>query len=145
MSTIRDLVKDREVYSVNADDTVMAAAVYMRERNVGAVPVLRSDALVGVFSERDIMTRVLIEQRDPRTTKVSEVMTHDPRVVGLDELVDRCMLLMKQGGFRHLPVLDGSNHVVGFLSMRDLLLHDLDEKEVEVRMMRAYMNSSPGE
>lgn len=145
MSTIRDLVKDREVYSVNADDTVMAAAVYMRERNVGAVPVLRSDALVGVFSERDIMTRVLIEQRDPRTTKVREVMTHDPRVVGLDELVDRCMLLMKQGGFRHLPVLDGSNHVVGFLSMRDLLLHDLDEKEVEVRMMRAYMNSSPGE
>ncbi|HYD16776.1 MAG TPA: CBS domain-containing protein [Candidatus Nanoarchaeia archaeon] len=145
MSTIRDLVKDREVYIVNADDTVMAAAVYMRERNVGAVPVLRSDALVGVFSERDIMTRVLIEQRDPRTTKVSDVMTHDPRVVGLDELVDRCMLLMKQGGFRHLPVLDGSNHIVGFLSLRDLLLHDLDEKEVEVRMMRAYMNSSPGE
>lgn len=145
MSSIRDLVKDRTIYFVQADDTVMQAAAYMRERNVGAVPVVRADCLVGVFSERDIMTRVLLEQRDPRATRVADVMTSDPRVVGLDELVDRCMLIMKQNGFRHLPVVDRDNHLIGFLSMRDLLLHDLDEKEVEVRMMRAYMNSSPGE
>ncbi len=145
MSTIRDLVRDREVYYVNSDDTVMQAAGYMRERNVGAAPVLRADTLVGVFSERDIMTRVLLEQRDPRTTRVGDVMTPDPRVVGLDEDVERCMLIMKQNGFRHLPVVDQSGRVTAFLSMRDLLLHDLDEKEVEVRMMRAYMNSSLGE
>lgn len=145
MSTIRELVTNREVYQVNADETVMSAAVYMRDRNVGAVPVLRSNTLVGVFSERDIMTRVLIPQRDPRSTIVSEVMTPDPRVVGLSESVESCMLIMKQNGFRHLPVVDRDSHVIGFLSMRDLLLHDLDEKEVEVRLMRAYMNSGMGE
>lgn len=145
MATIRNLVKDRETYFVNADDTVLQAANYMRERNVGAVPVVRAEKLVGVFSERDIMTRVLIENRDAKTTRVADVMTPDPHVVGLEEDVDRCMLIMKQNGFRHLPVLDRDNHLAAFLSMRDLLLHDLDEKEVEVRMMRAYMNSSMGE
>jgi CBS domain-containing protein len=142
MSTIRELVKDREVYTVQADVSVMDAAAYMRERNVGAVPVLRNSNLVGVFSERDIMTRVLLSTRDPNKTKVSEVMTPDPRVVGLEESVERCMLIMKQNGFRHLPVVEGDSRLIGFLSLRDLLLHDLDEKEVEVRMMRAYMNSS---
>lgn len=142
MSTIRELVRDREVYTVQADVSVMDAANYMRDRNIGAVPVLRSHALVGIFSERDIMTRVLLGDCDPRTTKVSEVMTVDPQLVGLNESVERCMLIMKQGGFRHLPVVEGDNKLIGFLSLRDLLLHDLDEKEVEVRMMRAYMNSS---
>lgn len=145
MSLIRELVKGRDVYFVQADDTVMQAASYMRERNVGAVPVVRDGTLVGVFSERDIMTRVLLEKRDPSSTKVSSIMTTDPRVVGLEESADRCMLIMKQNGFRHLPVVDRDNRLIGFVSMRDLLLHDLDEKEVEVRMMRAYMNSSPGE
>jgi CBS domain-containing protein len=145
MATIRSLVKDRETYFVNADDTVLQAANYMRERNIGAVPVLSGERLVGVFSERDIMTRVLIENRDAKVTSVGAVMTPDPHVVGLEEEVERCMLIMKQNGFRHLPVLDRENHLAGFLSMRDLLLHDLDEKDVEVRMMRAYMNSSMGE
>jgi CBS domain-containing protein len=141
MSTIRELVKDREVYTVPADISVLDAAAYMRERNIGAVPVLHAHSLVGIFSERDIVTRVLLENRDPRATRVSEVMTVDPQVVGLTESVDRCMLVMKQGGFRHLPVVEGDKKLIGFLSLRDLLLHDLDEKEVEVRMMRAYMNT----
>lgn len=139
MATIRELVRDREVYFVRAEDTVMDAAVYMRQCNVGAVPVVSDGVLSGVFSERDIMRRVMIEGRDPNTTRVSEVMTPDPLVVSQDELVDRCMLIMKQNGFRHLPVIEEGT-LVGFLSMRDLLLHDLDEKEVEVRMMRAYMS-----
>ncbi|HWR35516.1 MAG TPA: CBS domain-containing protein [Clostridia bacterium] len=140
MATIHELVRGREVYYVQADDKVLDAARYMSGHNIGAVPVVQSGTLVGVFSERDIMTRVLIEARDPSQISVAEVMTPDPRIVGTDELVDRCMLVMKQYGFRHLPVVDNGK-LVGFLSMRDLLLHDLDEKDVEVRMMRAYMNN----
>ena len=64
--------------------------------------------------------------------------------VGPDERVDNCLVLMKQHGFRHLPVWDG-HELKGFLSMRDLLACDLDEKHDEVRMMRAYMHSTPGE
>ncbi len=144
MANVRELVRDREVYTVMADDVVFSAALYMREKHVGAMPVLSGTALVGVFSERDIVTRVLLEGRDAKTTKVSEVMTRDPKTVDPDESADRCLLVMKQEGFRHLPVVrDGVLH--GFLSMRDLLLHDIDEKEVEVRMMRVYMNGGTGD
>ena len=116
----------------------------MVEHNVGAVPVLDGKQLVGVFSERDIMKRVLVERRDPSATTVGEVMSADPLVVGPDERVDNCLALMKQHGFRHLPVWDG-HELQGFISMRDLLACDLDEKHDEVRMMRAYMHSTPGE
>lgn len=144
MANVRELVKDREVYSVMADDVVFNAACYMREKQIGAVPVLRGGVLVGVFSERDIVNRVMLDGRDAKSTKVSEVMTRDPTTVDPDESVERCLLVMKQQGFRHLPVVrDGV--MQGFLSMRDLLLHDIDEKEVEVRMMRAYMSGGTGD
>lgn len=140
MPRVREILRDREIYTVKAEDTVLAAARYMQRCNVGAVPVLRDTELVGIFSERDVMNRVLLAGRDPLTTTVEEVMTREPREVDPEESVERCLLVMKQGGFRHLPaVRDGV--LVGFLSMRDLLLHDIDEKEVELRMMRAYMNS----
>ena len=144
MSSIRDVIRDREIYTVKADDTVLTAARFMRDRKIGAVPVLRGTDLVGVLSERDVMTRVMLEQRDAAKTMVEEVMTLAPSVVDPEESAERCLLIMKQQGFRHLPVVR-DEELVGFLSMRDLLLHDIDEKEVEVRMMRAYMNGSGGD
>jgi CBS domain-containing protein len=144
MSSIREVVRDREIFTVEAEDTVFAAARFMHGHNIGAVPVLSRGELVGVFSERDVVTRVMLEGRDPNKTPVGEVMTCDPQVVDPEESAERCLIFLKQGGFRHLPVVrDGA--LVGFLSMRDLLLHDIDEKEVEVRMMRAYMNGGAGD
>ncbi len=140
MATIRELLRDREVYTVQSNNTVREAATFMADRNVGAVPVLRGSELVGVFSERDVVRRVLMEDLDWNTTQVSEVMTTDPLTVVPDDDVEHCMLLMKQHNFRHLPVCEGQR-LTGFLSMRELLLHDLDAKEIEVRMMRAYMNA----
>jgi CBS domain-containing protein len=140
MARIRELLKNREVFSVEVEMTVQQAAVYMMDHNVGAVPVLRGSELAGVFSERDIVRRVMAQNRDWKTTRVGEVMTPEPLTVSGDIDIQECMLLMKHHGFRHLPVSE-DGHLVGFVSMRDLLLHDLDEKEVEVRMMRAYMAS----
>ncbi len=140
MATIRELVQGRDVYTVQSNHTVRDAAAYMAERNVGAVPVLKDDALVGVFSERDIVRRVMMSGKDWNSTRVEEVMTPEPLTVVPDDDAEHCMLLMKQHNFRHLPVCDGTS-LVGFLSMRELLLHDLDAKEIEVRMMRAYMNA----
>lgn len=142
MSNIRELMRGREVYTVQANNTVEEASLFMTHRNVGAVPVLRGSELVGVFSERDVVRRVLMEDRDWKTTLVGDVMTTDPLVVSPEDSAEHCMLLMKQNGFRHLPVCDGHS-LVGFLSMRELLLHDLDEKEIEVRMMRAYISAAP--
>ncbi len=140
MATIREILHGRNVYSVMSNNTVREAAVYMAERNVGAAPVISDSELVGVFSERDVVRRVLMEGRDWNTTTVGEVMTQNPLTVSPGEDVDRCMMLMKQNNFRHLPVTEGQR-LVGFISMRELLLQDLDEKEVEVRMMRAYMSA----
>ena len=141
MQTIRELVKDRDIYTMDAGQTVLDAARFMMQHNIGAVPVLRDGKLVGIFSERDMMKRVVAEQRDPAKTKVSEVMTANPLVVGPDESFEHCMVLMKQHGFRHLPIWDG-RELMGLLSLRDLLLKDLEEKDGEVKMMRAYIHTN---
>jgi CBS domain-containing protein len=111
--------------------------------NIGAVPVLRDGVLVGIFSERDLMKRVVVEGLDPRTTRVDKVMTLAPLTVSPQEEPEACMLLMRNHGFRHLPVCDGKG-LVGVISVRDLMLHDIDEKDHEVRMMRAYIQTTPG-
>src|SRR5271166_4519817 len=104
MSTLRDLVKDRKTYSIDAARTVLEAARYMMEHNVGALPVLRNGELAGIFSERDIMNRVVAVGRTPGTTSVAEVMTANPRAVPVDESVEECLFIMREFGFRHLPI-----------------------------------------
>ncbi len=141
MSTIRDLIQDRNVHSLQAYESVMTAALYMTQCNIGAIPVMDGERLAGVFSERDILMRVVAARRNPESTLLREVMTSELFIVGPNDPVERCMIAMKQHGFRHLPVCEGER-LVGFISLRDLLLHDLDEKEVDLRMMRAYLNAS---
>jgi CBS domain-containing protein len=120
MATVYDLVKDRRVYSVDADKTVLEAARFMMEHSIGALPVLRNGELVGIFSERDVMNRVVAVGRTPGTTKVSEVMTANPRGVDVNESIDECLFLMKEFGFRHLPIVSGKE-LKGLVSLRDLL------------------------
>ena len=107
MPTLRDLVKDRKVYSIDAARTVLEAARFMMEHNIGALPVLRNGELAGIFSERDIMNRVVAAGRTPGHTTVSEVMTANPRAVHVDETIEECLFIMHEFGFRHLPIVDG--------------------------------------
>jgi signal-transduction protein with cAMP-binding, CBS, and nucleotidyltransferase domain len=139
---ICDLIKDQETYQAEMGHSVLQTVRAMAERNIGAVPVIHDGKLVGIFSERDLMRRVVAEGRDPRATCIAEVMTDDPLAVGTGEDLETCMALMRRHGFRHLPVChDGQ--LVGMVSLRDILLHDLNEKDDEVRMMRAYIHSTP--
>lgn len=128
MSTLRDLIKNRKLYSVDSTRTVLEAARYMMEHAIGAVPILRNGELLGILSERDIMNRVVAVGRTPGTTAVSEVMTSNPRVVSIDESVDECLFIMHEFGFRHLPVMEG-NEVKGLVSLRDVLMHQAAEIE----------------
>ena len=121
MATVYDLVKDRRIYSIDADKTVLEAARFMMEHSIGALPVLRNNELVGIFSERDVMNRVVAVGRMPGTTKISEVMTANPRGVDVNESVEECLFLMKEFGFRHLPIVSGKT-LKGLVSLRDLLL-----------------------
>jgi CBS domain-containing protein len=126
MTTLRDLVKDRRVYSIDASRTVLEAARFMMEHNIGALPVLRNGELAGIFSERDIMNRVVAVGRTPGTTVVSEVMTANPRAVAADESIDECLFIMREFGFRHLPIVDGKE-LKGLVSLRDILLRQAVE------------------
>lgn len=139
---IFDLIKNQDTYHADSRQTVLEVAHAMVERNIGAVPVLADGVLVGIFSERDLMKRVVVEGRDPSTTRLFEVMTEDPLTVAPDQDVETCMFLMRRHGFRHLPVCDGKQ-LKGVVSLRDLMLHGLSEKDDEVRMMRAYIQATP--
>src|SRR5437868_13418229 len=131
MTTLRQLVKDRKLYSVKDSNTVLEAARYMMEYNIGAVPVLRDGDLAGILSERDIMNRVVAAGRTPGTTAVSEVMTPNPRAVAADETIHECLFIMQEFGFRHLPILEGKE-VKGLVSVRDILLRRVTEIESQV-------------
>lgn len=142
MSSVYDLVKDQDTYRATVEQSVLEVARAMVERNIGAVPVLRDGLLVGVFSERDLMRRVVVEGRDPARTSLGEVMTQDPLTVTPQEDMETCRFLMRRHGFRHLPICEGKQ-LRGMVSMRDIILHDLSERDEEVRMMRAYIHSIP--
>jgi CBS domain-containing protein len=88
------------------------------------------------------MSRVVVNGKDPARTPVSQVMTEDPLTVAQNDPLETCMTLMKRHGFRHLPVCS-ERELKGVVSLPDILLHDLDAKEDEVRMMRAYLHSTP--
>jgi CBS domain-containing protein len=132
MSTLRDLVKDRKVYSIDAERTVLEAARFMMEHNIGALPVLRNGELAGIFSERDLMNRVVAVGRTPGTTDVSEVMTAKPRSVNLDESIEECLFIMHEFGFRHLCIVEGKE-LRGLVSLRDILMHQAGELERQTR------------
>lgn len=142
MGCVYELIKGQETYRADVNQTVCDVVKAMVDRNIGAVPVLHNGELVGIFSERDLMKRVVAEGLDPAATVVGDVMTQDPLTVGPHEDIETCMVLMRRHGFRHLPLCDG-NMLRGVISLRDLMLHDLDEKDHEVRMMRAYIQAGP--
>ena len=137
-----DLIKDQDTYQAELGHSVLETVCAMVERNIGAVPVVHNGKLVGIFSERDLMQRVVAAGRDARATCMAEVMTDDPMTISTNENLENCMTLMRRHGFRHLPVCH-EGQLVGIVSLRDILLHDLNEKDDEVRMMRAYIHSMP--
>lgn len=140
MVTIRDVIRNREPYSVRESDTVQHAAEYMAQRNIGAVCVLNdAGQLTGIFSERDLLMRVVARGLDPATLPLQEVMSELPTVIKLNESPHEALLRMESAGCRHLPVVDGGNWV-GMLSMRDLLRVEVDQQVYELRFLHEYIS-----
>jgi CBS domain-containing protein len=141
MSRVRDIVHGRELYYVEEHQTVAQVARHMVELHVGAILVLKNEQIRGIFSERDLMKRVVIERLDAEHTPVGQVMSKD--VTTIDELasIEEAMELMHSNNCRHLPVTRGSR-VIAFLSMRDLMNYELARKTEELHHMRAYIHGS---
>ncbi len=141
MTKVKDLIKNRQTFTVQEHQTVLEVAKFLVEHNIGAVPVLHEKKLVGIFSERDIMKRVVAEARDPRTTRISDIMTKGPVTVTPETSVEECMLLMRDHNCRHLPICQDAA-LWGLISLRDVLAHEVAEKEEEARHLKAYIHSS---
>jgi CBS domain-containing protein len=141
MSQIRDILGNRELYYVRESDTVAAAARRMADLQCGAILVLDDGRLRGVFSERDLMLRVVLERRDPETTPVGEVMTVKLVTIEESATAEEAMEQMHAHAIRHLAVMRGDK-AVAFLSMRDLMHYELSRQTDELHHMRAYIHSA---
>jgi CBS domain-containing protein len=136
---IRDVIRNREPYSIKASASVQEAAEFMAARNIGAVCILDDQGkLLGVFSERDILNRVVVPRRDPRAVSVGEVTSELRAVIRCDETPHQALERMELIGSRHLPVVDGERWV-GMLSMRDLLRVELGEQGDELKLLHEYI------
>jgi CBS domain-containing protein len=114
----------------------------MTDARVGAIPIVEGRRIVGVFSERDLMTRVVVEGRDAQRTLVAEVMTREVLTATPEDTRSECLERMRAARCRHLPVLeDGS--LVAVLSMRDLLRDEIEEQGEEIQHLRAYLHQTP--
>ncbi len=137
---IRDVIRDREPYSLRASASVLEAAEFMAQRKIGAVCVLDGDGrLIGVFSERDILNRVVVPRQDPATITLGEVASPLRAVISCDETPHQALERMEQIGTRHLPVVDGEKWV-GMLSIRDLLRVELSAQGDELKLLHEYIS-----
>jgi CBS domain-containing protein len=138
---IRDVIRDREPYSIRATATVMEAAEFMARRRIGAVCVMDEDGkLMGVFSERDLLNRVVVPRRDPASLRLAEVTSELRAVIRCDETPHQALDRMDEIGSRHLPVVDGNDEWVGMLSMRDLLRVEVSEQGDELKLLHDYIS-----
>ena len=140
MLTIRNVVCQREPYFIRESATALEAAEFMAERNIGAVCVLDDEGrLRGIFSERDVLNRIVLERRDPTSIPLKEVMSEIRAVISCEETPHQALERMERVGTRHLPVVDGDRWV-GMLSMRDLMRVELSEQGDEIRLLHEYIS-----
>lgn len=140
MSTVKDLLarKGTAVISVAPEQTVLDAAHVMNEKGIGGVVVMTGAKLVGIFTERDIMRRVVAASRDPATTLISDVMTADPMTITAEMQVAVCRAMMSARRIRHLPVVhDGG--LVGVVTSGDVLAFEVVQAEAQIEQLEKYV------
>jgi CBS domain-containing protein len=140
MITIRDVIRDREPYSVRENVTVLEAAEYMAQRKVGGVCVLdESGRLIGLLTERDLLNSIILPRRDPATLPVSQAMSKVQAVIETKDTPEEALERMEMIGRRHLPVVEGERWV-GMLSMRDILRVEVNEQGDELKLLHEYIS-----
>ncbi len=136
--TIRSIIEGQELITAPKSMPVGEAARLMKQHNLGAILVVEGDKLVGVFTERDALFRVVAEGRDAATTELGAVMTQNPRTVQADNPFSLALQMMYEGGFRNVPVVE-NGRPVGLVSARDALGPEL--KEFVYELLRQEQNT----
>ena len=134
---VRSVMQRRKVLKAPPETFVSKAAKLMADKNVGAVMVVEDERLVGIFTERDVVFRVVARGLDARTTRLADVMTPAPDTVDPDKPFGYALLRMHERGFRHLPVIQDSK-LVGIVSSRSAMDPELEEFSSEARRRKHY-------
>jgi CBS domain-containing protein len=121
--------------------TVRAASKLMVEKKIGALLVVENGRIAGIFTERDALNKVLAVSLDPDTTALSQVMVADPQTIRADKPLAYALYMMAEGGFRHVPVVDGNGAPLGMVSARDALGQDIVELERDMKHLEDLESS----
>ncbi|MEP7146112.1 MAG: CBS domain-containing protein [bacterium] len=141
MKTLKDLLGSRPLHFVKTGMSIIDVAKFMGLHNIGAVPVLeQSDKLKlkGIFSERDLLRRCIAKEVDLFKTEVDEVITKKVIVIESSDTPEYCLQIMKQEKIRHVPIIEQQD-LIGMISIRDLMLYDITEKEEKIEMLNSYI------
>ncbi|AUZ45804.1 CBS domain-containing protein [Pseudomonas orientalis] len=143
MKTVAELLKakdqkNQEVHTIQWDHTVFEALVRMSEKNVGALPVVRDGAVVGIISERDYARKLILKGLSSVTTRVDDVMSSPVITVDTHKTVEACMNIMTDSHLRHLPVVEDGK-LLGLLSIGDLVKEAIAEQAALIKQLEQYI------
>ncbi len=134
--------KEREIWSVKPDSSVLEALNLMADKNVGALLVFEEEKLVGIFSERDYARKVILKGKASKDTTVKEIMSSKVLYVKPEQTVEDCMALMTDKRIRHLPVLE-EDQVVGVISIGDVVKAIISDKDFMIHQLESYITGVP--
>lgn len=141
MTTVRDIlaIKGTKVYYVAAHESVLNATRLMNEAGIGSLVVTADDRVVGMFTERDVLRRVVGEEREPSSCTVGEVMTDRVACCHPDTAISDARSVMMHHRIRHLPVIEHDGQLQGLISIGDLNAHDADGREAQIFFLQEYL------
>ncbi len=137
---VRHVLIHRKFKAVRPETTVAEAAAVMKEAQVGSILIMEDGALAGIFTERDALYRVVAARLDPAATSMREVMSSELVTVAPDDDISHALRLMRDIGFRHLPVVEDGK-LCGIVSIGDAVKHRIDELQREGELLRSYIAS----
>jgi len=140
MENINKLLSQRELHTVSKGATIKDVVFYMAEKGVGLVPIMDSGKLVGVFSERDLVKRVIAQNKNLDETKVEDVMSTKLIIADVNEANESVLAKMKEANTRHILIIENEK-LIGVLAMRDLLELDLSVCRTTVEVLNNYIYS----
>ncbi len=144
MGTVRDILNQQQrhaLQSIHPSETVLAATQKMNKFSIGALLVIdHQENLVGIFTERDVLRRVVAAELSPSGTQVGDVMTTEVACCRLETSVDEARSIFRQFRIRHLPVADDEGRVQGLISIGDLNAHHSNHQEVTIHFLHEYLH-----
>jgi IMP dehydrogenase len=141
MPTVKEILarKGSQVLTVGTEATVLEAALLMNEHKIGSLVVVREGQVVGMFTERDVLRRVVGEQREPGKTLVGEVMTSEVACCTPETKIEEARGAMKNRRIRHLPLVDDNGRLQGLISIGDLNAYEASNQEQTIYLLQEYM------